>query len=66
LFAILARHQRTEKMAKRKLQPAIRVTGTAEIDTEAEAICDALDAGVESPLLEKCSRVPSSAHSVEW
>lgn len=53
-------------MAKRKLQPAIRVTGMADIDTEAEALCDALDDVAESPSLEKCSRVSSFPRMVEW
>ncbi|KAH0843133.1 hypothetical protein AYO21_03424 [Fonsecaea monophora] len=66
LFAILAQHQRNEKMAKRKLQPAIRVTGTAEIDTEAEALCDALDGVADSPSLEKCSRISSLSQTLEW
>ncbi|OAP54419.1 hypothetical protein AYL99_11520 [Fonsecaea erecta] len=66
LFAILAQHQRSERMAKRKLQPAIRVTGTADIDTEAEALCEALDGVADSPTLEKCSRVSSFPQTLEW
>ncbi|KAJ9609878.1 hypothetical protein H2200_006207 [Cladophialophora chaetospira] len=66
LFAILAQHQRSEKLAKRKVQPAIRLTGTADIDAEAEALCDALDGVADSPTLEKCSRKLSFPHTVEW
>ncbi|KAJ9639232.1 hypothetical protein H2204_003843 [Knufia peltigerae] len=66
LFAILAQHQRCEMMAKKKLQPAIRVTGTAEIDTEAEALCDALDGVSESPSLERFSRRSSFPQLLEW
>ncbi|KAL6251416.1 hypothetical protein RBB50_001625 [Rhinocladiella similis] len=66
LFAILAQHQRSEKMAKKKLQPAIRVTGTAEIDTEAEALCDILDGVSDSPSLEKFSRKSSFPQLLEW
>ncbi|KIW31524.1 uncharacterized protein PV07_03168 [Cladophialophora immunda] len=66
LFAILAQHQRNEKMAKRKLQPAIRVTGTADIDTEAEALCDALEGVANSPSLETCSRISSLTQTLEW
>jgi nitrite reductase/ring-hydroxylating ferredoxin subunit len=66
LFAILAQHQRSEKMAKRKVQPAIRVTSTADIDTEAEALCDALDGAADTPALETCSRMSSFPHTVEW
>jgi hypothetical protein len=53
-------------MAKRKVQPAIRVTSTADIDTEAEALCDALDGAADTPALEKCSRMSSFPHTVEW
>lgn len=66
LFAILAQHQRTEKLAKRKLQPAIRVTGIASNDTEAEALCDALDDVADAPALNQCSRISSFPHAVEW
>ncbi|KIW13214.1 hypothetical protein PV08_08401 [Exophiala spinifera] len=67
LFAILAQHQRSEKMAKKKLQPAIRVTGTTDVDAEAEALCDILD-GVSdnSPSLEKFSRKSSFPQLLEW
>ncbi len=53
-------------MAKKKLQPAIRVTGTADIDLEAEAVCDALDGAIETPSLEKCSRMSSRPQTLEW
>ena len=66
MVAILAQHQRNEKLAKRKLQPAIRVTGTADIDAEAEALCDALDDVAGSTTLEKCSQKPNFPHAVEW
>ncbi|KIX04917.1 uncharacterized protein Z518_05788 [Rhinocladiella mackenziei CBS 650.93] len=66
LFAILTQHQRNEKMAKRKLQPAIRVTGTADIDQEAAALCDAIDGTVDGPQLEKCSRTSSFPQTLEW
>ncbi|KIV78832.1 hypothetical protein PV11_06442 [Exophiala sideris] len=66
LFAILAQHQRNERMAKRKLQPAIRVTGTANIDEEAAALCDVLDGEGESPPLENCSRKSSFPQTLEW
>ena len=66
LFAILAQHQRNEKLAKRKLQPAVQVTGTADIDKEAEALCDALDSVVDAPPLERCSTKSSLPQTVEW
>ncbi|KAI1616310.1 iron-sulfur cluster-binding protein [Exophiala viscosa] len=66
LFAILAQHQRNEKMAKKKLQPAIRVTGLADIDEEATALCDVLDGKGESPPLENCSRKSSFPQTLEW
>lgn len=66
LFAILAQHQRNEKMAMKKLQPAIRVTGTADIDEEAAALCDVLDGKGESPPLENCSRKSSFPQTLEW
>jgi thiamine monophosphate kinase len=66
LFAILAQHQRNEKLAKKKLQPAIRVTAMADIDEEAVALCDAIDGMAESPALEKCSRTSSSRQTLEW
>jgi hypothetical protein len=66
LFAILTQHQRNEKLAKKKLQPAIRVTSTADIDMEAEALCDALDGATETPSLEKCSRMSSFPQTLEW
>lgn len=66
LFAILAQHQRSEKMARRKLQPAIRVTATLDIDTAAAALCDALDGMGDSPSLEKCARTSSIPQTLEW
>lgn len=66
LFAILSQHQRSEKLSKKRLQPAIRLTGSAGIDTEAEAICDVLDGGGEAPALEKCSRVSSLSRTLDW
>lgn len=66
LFAILSQHQRSEKLSKKRLQPAIRVTGDASIDTEAAELCDALDGAVALPMLEQCSRVSSWRRNVEW
>ncbi|KAK5327605.1 hypothetical protein LTR93_002990 [Exophiala xenobiotica] len=66
LFAILTQHQLNEKMANKKLQPAIRITGTAEIDAEAEAVCDALDGTSDGPSLEKCSSKSSFPQMLEW
>ncbi|EXJ86090.1 hypothetical protein A1O1_06459 [Capronia coronata CBS 617.96] len=66
LFAILAQHERNEKLAKKKLQPAIRITSSAEIDEEAAAICDAIDGMDETTSLEKCSKISSFPQTLEW
>lgn len=66
LFAILAQHQRNEKLAKKKLQPAIRVSAMADIDEEAAAVCDAIDGMAESPSFENCSRMSSFPQTLEW
>ena len=66
LFAILAQHQRTEKMAKKKLQPAIQVTGTTDVDIEAEALCDALDGIAPKPSSALSRRASSWPDEFEW
>ena len=67
LAAILAQHQRAEAKEKRKLQPAIRVTGHAEVDQEAAALCDAIDGAVERlPEVPVCTRVTSWTRRMEW
>jgi len=66
LTAILVQHQRSEKMAKRKLQPTIRITGMTEVDDEASALCDAIDGAVDLPQLEACSKLSSFARKLEW
>lgn len=53
-------------MAKKKLQPAIRLTGTADIDREAEALCDLIDGATDSPSLENCAKVSSFPQTIEW
>lgn len=66
LFAILSQHQRSENLSKKRLQPAIRVTGGGAIDTEAADLCDVLDGAVTSPVLDQCSKVSRWRGSVEW
>ncbi|KEF57205.1 uncharacterized protein A1O9_07395 [Exophiala aquamarina CBS 119918] len=66
LFAILSQHQRSENLSKRRLQPAIRLTGTGDSDNEAAALCDTLDGAMTLPLLEKCSTVSSLRRSLDW
>lgn len=66
LFAILSQHQRSERISKRRLQPAIRVTSNANVDAEAEALCDALDGAGKAPAIEKCSRVVSTSRTMDW
>ncbi|KAK5051410.1 hypothetical protein LTR84_003062 [Exophiala bonariae] len=66
LFAILSQHQRSERLSKKRLQPAIRVTGAGFIDTEAADLCDVLDGAVAPPTLEQCSKVSSWRRTVDW
>ncbi|KAL2400148.1 hypothetical protein ABEF93_005805 [Exophiala dermatitidis] len=66
LFAILVQHQRNETLARRKLQPATRITGTADIDEEAAAICDAVDEMDNATTFGRCSNMSSSSHKLEW
>ncbi|KIV88954.1 hypothetical protein PV10_08579 [Exophiala mesophila] len=68
LLAILTQHQRSEKLAKRKLQPTIRVTGESDIDREAEAICDALDRVEEAPAIDGSLKLPKMGKMglIDW
>lgn len=68
LDAILAQHQRSEKQAQRKLQPAIRVTGFEFADTEAAELCDAIDALAENQGTDMppCAKVSSFAQRLDW
>ena len=66
LSAVLTRHQRLESRAKRKLQPAIQVTGHDQVDQEAAALCDAIDASpTEEPEMESCCKVRSWTQRME-
>lgn len=76
LAAILEQHKRSEVLAKRKLLPAIRITGFDPADEDAAALCDAVDAvdGVvpTEPVTETdvempaCSRVTSFSRRLDW
>jgi erythromycin esterase-like protein len=68
LSAILEQHERSEKLARRKLFPAIRVTGFDEVDQEAAALCDAID-GVEPRAVSRATvrrEDMSCTHRLEW
>jgi hypothetical protein len=66
LSAVLAQHQRTEKAARRKLRPAIRITGSDAVDMEAEAISEALDSATAEETGPPCIRVPSFPARMDW
>lgn len=70
LTAILEQHRRGEVSAKRKLHPAIRVTGFDEADKEAAALCDAIDEAaartMTAPEMISCTRVSSFARRLDW
>jgi len=66
LTAILAQHQRTERAANRKIQPAIRVTGFDDVDQEAAALCEAIDGTNALPEPSACSRVSSYTRRLDW
>lgn len=63
LAAILSQHQRSEMLARRKLQPRIRL-GQDPDDLEAEALCNILD----SRTVAKGSQIPSKEviRSIDW
>jgi hypothetical protein len=63
LAAIISQHQRSEMLARRKLQPRIRL-GQDPDDLEAEALCNVLD----SRVVEKGPRTPSDEviRSIDW
>ena len=68
LSAILEQHQRSETLAKRKLFPAIRVTGFTEADQDAAALCDAVDDFSRDQVsdIATCARIPSFSRRLQW
>lgn len=57
-------HKAMEKVAGKKINAAVRVTGYADIDLEAEAICSALE-GPGADTLGLCS-VAGSKEELQW
>jgi hypothetical protein len=73
LAAILEQHKRSESLRKRKLYPAIRITGFDVADEDAAALCDAIDAAAMGSRVEEtdtemlpCSRVTSFSRRLDW
>lgn len=63
LAAILSQHQRSEMLAKRKLQPRIRL-GQDHADVEAEALCNVLDS--RSAATGACPSPTEITRGIEW
>jgi hypothetical protein len=69
--AILEKHKRSESSKKRKLHPAIRITGFDLADEDAVALCDAVDAaamGSRAADTETtpCSLATSFSRRLDW
>ena len=65
LSAILSQHQRSEMLAKKKLQPRIRL-GQEMDDMEAEALCDTLDNRPRSNGDSAWMKLDNVSRSIEW
>jgi hypothetical protein len=62
LPAILSQHQRSEMLAKKKLQPRIRL-GQDTDDLEAESLCNILDSRAVAPAV---ATTYQRAPTIEW
>ena len=65
LAAILSQHKRSEMLAKKKMQPRIRL-GQGSDDIEAEALCNILDSRSRSNRDTALQEVGHPSNDIEW